>query len=102
MSRLAGRVVWDPKNTSRWLRRLTEVLPLIHGVDTSEAQLSEFFTYQQQAYTPPKWATNTAAWERAIEIFHGPTLETERCFVHRDFHPGNVLWRRGHVAGVVD
>jgi thiamine kinase-like enzyme len=22
--------------------------------------------------------------------------------VHRDFHPGNVLWRRGAVSGVVD
>ena len=22
--------------------------------------------------------------------------------VHRDFHPGNVLWRRGTVTGVVD
>jgi hypothetical protein len=22
--------------------------------------------------------------------------------VHRDFHPGNVLWRRGLVSGVVD
>jgi aminoglycoside phosphotransferase (APT) family kinase protein len=22
--------------------------------------------------------------------------------VHRDYHPGNVLWRRGTVSGVVD
>ena len=22
--------------------------------------------------------------------------------LHRDFHPGNVLWRRGTVSGVVD
>ena len=22
--------------------------------------------------------------------------------MHRDFHPGNVLWRRGMVTGVVD
>ena len=23
-------------------------------------------------------------------------------FIHRDFHPGNVLWSRGRVTGVVD
>jgi aminoglycoside phosphotransferase (APT) family kinase protein len=23
-------------------------------------------------------------------------------FIHRDFHPGNVLWARGRVSGVVD
>lgn len=33
---------------------------------------------------------------------HGPILEADRCFVHRDFHPGNVLWNRGRITGVVD
>lgn len=102
MARLDGKVVWDPKDTTRWLRGLARVLPLIHDVDTTDAHLGTFFTYQQQEYRPPKWATNPTAWERAIEIFHGPTLETDRSFVHRDFHPGNVLWRRGRVTGVVD
>ena len=23
-------------------------------------------------------------------------------FIHRDFHPGNVLWSRGRASGVVD
>jgi aminoglycoside/choline kinase family phosphotransferase len=26
----------------------------------------------------------------------------EECFIHRDFHPGNVLWSRGAVSGLVD
>ena len=26
----------------------------------------------------------------------------ERRFIHRDHHPGNVLWQRGAVSGVVD
>jgi len=35
-------------------------------------------------------------------VFHGPVLEPARCFIHRDYHPGNVLWKRSRVAGVVD
>ena len=26
----------------------------------------------------------------------------ERLFVHRDYHPGNVLWEAGRVSGIVD
>ena len=35
---------------------------------------------------------------------HGrlPSLSSERVFTHGDFHPGNVLWHRGRISGVVD
>ena len=41
-------------------------------------------------------------WERAIEVFHGPAPDIDRVFIHRDFYPGNVLWHRRQVSGVVD
>ena len=41
-------------------------------------------------------------WERAFEVFHGPIPAGEQVFIQRDFHPGNVLWKRGAVSGVVD
>lgn len=41
-------------------------------------------------------------WERGIEVFHEPAPKFGPAFIHRDFHPGNVLWRRGRVTGVVD
>lgn len=102
MTWLPGRVVWDPKGVARWLGRLADVLPAIHEGSIVDADLGAYANYAQVSYEPPAWATNPSAWERAIEIFHGPVLETGRCFVHRDFHPGNVLWQRGHVTGVVD
>lgn len=102
MTWLPGRVVWDPKSPMRWLTRLAEVLPVIHAGDTTTVGLGSYFNYEQDSYEPPGWASDPHVWERAIDIFHGPILETSRCFVHRDFHPGNVLWQRGRVSGVVD
>lgn len=102
MTWLPGRVVWDPKGLTRWLVRLADVLPAIHEGVIADADAGQYANYAQASYEPPAWATNRLVWERAIEIFHGPVLETERCFVHRDFHPGNVLWQRGRVSGVVD
>jgi hypothetical protein len=46
--------------------------------------------------------TKPSVWERAIEIFHGPILDDDRTFIHRDFYPGNVLWQRKMVSGLVD
>jgi thiamine kinase-like enzyme len=41
-------------------------------------------------------------WELAAEISRGPAPLLPEVLVHGDFHPGNVLWRRGKVSGVVD
>lgn len=101
MSHLPGQVVWDPRNTRSWLERLSEVLPAIHHAEPPSAA-DEYRNYQQDDYTPPAWAEDRRIWERAIELFLGSVLETDRCFIHRDFHPGNVLWVRGRVTGVVD
>ena len=41
-------------------------------------------------------------WERAIEVFLGDVPAHDVGFIHRDFHPGNVLWKTGRLTGVVD
>lgn len=52
---------------------------------------------------PPAFTQRPELWKRAIEIFKGPAPIGEgACFIHRDFHPGNVLWRRQRPSGVVD
>ena len=35
-------------------------------------------------------------------MFHGAVPANDHVFIHRDFYPGNVLWNRRHVSGVVD
>ena len=50
---------------------------------------------------PPGWARYPRVWERAVEISRDPA-PPPAVLLHRDFHPGNVLWRYGRVSGVVD
>ncbi len=102
MSHLPGRVDWSPKELERWLRRLAELLPTIHDALPEPGVIRPFRPYGQESYEPPPWAHRPAVWSRAIEIFRGPTPAAHDAFIHRDFHPGNVLWRRGRVTGVVD
>jgi aminoglycoside phosphotransferase (APT) family kinase protein len=103
MSRLPGRVEWWPADIDRWLRGLAGVLPHIHSSPPPPAGvLRRFAPYPQTSYRPPDWARYPAVWERAAEISQGPVPALPAVLLHRDFHPGNVLWRRGAVCGVVD
>lgn len=105
MSRLPGRVEWAPPDMERWLDRLAGLLPDIHDAPLPPAGLIRpYAPYRQESYEPPGWARWPSIWARAIEWFHRPTPDGAgpNVFIHRDFHPGNVLWRRGRVTGVVD
>ena len=103
MSRLPGRVDWWPSDTGRWLRRLAGVLPAIHAAPLPPAGLIGPFAGDLPAsYQPPPWARDPRIWERAADISRGPAPVLPQVLVHRDFHPGNVLWRQGTISGVVD
>jgi len=92
-----------PSDTGRWLRRLAEVLPAIHAAPLPPAgQIGPFTPDLPDSYQPPPWARYPRVWERAAAISREPAPVLHKVLVHRDFHPGNVLWRRGTVSGVVD
>lgn len=104
MSRLSGRVDWWPNDADRWLHGLAETLPHIHASPhpSRPSVIRPFAVYRQCSYQAPSWARHPAVWEQAVEIFHGPPPGEPVVLIHRDFHPGNVLWRYGKVSGVVD
>jgi aminoglycoside phosphotransferase (APT) family kinase protein len=94
MTRLPGELVWRPADVEAYLRRLTAVLPEIHATPAPPG-LPPYAPYPLTA-RPPR------GLERAFALFHGPQPSRERRFVHRDYHPGNVLWRRGAITSIVD
>lgn len=101
MTRVPGRLEWSPTDLEPWLHRLAAVLPTIHEAPIT-AGVQEFVPYEPPSWDPPAWLQDPRLWERALGVFHGPRLDPDRVFIHRDYHPGNVLWRRGRVSGVVD
>lgn len=102
MSVLPGRVIWHPGELEPWLWRLAEMLPMIHAVPVT-ADLSAWAPYEPATdLVPPPWSRHPRAWQRALEQYAGPTPPSDRVFLHRDYHPGNVLWSGGEVTGIVD
>ena len=103
MTRVPGRLDWTPTDIDRWLHDLASVLPALHATQvTASDRVQAFQPYAPPSWDPPPWLKQPALWDRAVEMFHQPPLDPDRVFIHRDYHPGNVLWRRGRVTGVVD
>jgi aminoglycoside phosphotransferase (APT) family kinase protein len=97
MTLLPGRAVGVPVPD-----RLAEVAAAIHDVDPDGFAHDYFPWCQAATSSPPAPSTRPWLWEAAIEIWTDRMPTYRPSFVHRDFHPGNVLWSRGRPTGVVD
>ena len=83
------------------LTDLAAVAVSIHAIDASAFPHQYAPWYAGAITDAPQGATEPALWLRALEIWHSRRPHTEHGFLHRDFHPGNVLWRR-RQAHIVD
>ncbi len=101
MSRLPGAMDWAPRDMEAFLRGLAALLPRIHATPTGP-DIPAYAPYPLEAWTPPAWTQRPAVWERAFARFEEPPPPSVPVLIHRDFHPGNVLWDGGAVTGVVD
>jgi aminoglycoside phosphotransferase (APT) family kinase protein len=102
MAALTGEMEWEPADRDAWLWRLAEMVSTIHRVSPS-SELIVWAPYPPEpGMVPPRWTKHRPAWEQALSAWTGPPPPSERVFVHRDFHPGNVLWTDGRITGVVD
>src|SRR6267378_4473671 len=103
MTRIAGHLDLKPRDIDSWLRRMAELLPPIHAVNTAGAFVPNWVLWDDlRQARPPEWTRKRKDWERLIEISRGPWPDYVPHFIHRDFQHYNVLWSRGRPTGVVD
>lgn len=103
MTRLEGHVILRPRSVGAWLRQLAALLATIHAMPIEPTALDRYRTYPLGPDPhPPRGSVNASAWREAIARVAGPPPEERACFIHRDFHPGNVLWEGSRPSAVVD
>ncbi len=99
---LCGEVVLKPVNWTEWIEGLARAAAQIHRVDAAGFRWKYRRYNDREALGVPRWSNQPEAWKKAIEAVQRPAPSYRECFVHRDYHPSNVLWTNGRVSGVVD
>ena len=80
-----------------------DVLERIHALPTASLAEWSYRAYHEGiTVTRPSWWRDAATWERVARLAGAPPDIAEPVVIHRDFHPGNLLWVEGRLGGVVD
>lgn len=102
MTRLDGTVELMPQNMQAWLGGLAETLVKIHEVKAEDLAYKYFAYNDVDSFDVPNWSSVPETWQKAIKMLKNPRPNDADCFLHRDYHPANILWENGKVSGVVD
>jgi aminoglycoside phosphotransferase (APT) family kinase protein len=97
MTRLPGRLRLDDPGI---VAPLAELLVRIHGV-RARARTYQSWASPERCVVPA-WAQSEDVWRRAFSAIDVDPPAYRGCFLHRDFHPGNVLFDGSAISGVVD
>lgn len=97
MTRIDGRAHGLPD-----VSQLAALAADLHRVPTAGFDHRYFPWCRDTSTRPPAGCRHPDRWNRALEMWRNHEPPYEPRFVHRDFHPGNVLWLRGQVSGLVD
>jgi aminoglycoside phosphotransferase (APT) family kinase protein len=108
MTYLEGRTVLDDEGLEARVPALARQLMTIHALQPAKRPRKYVTLTAADTVVTPKGA-DAAAWAAAINVIREPAPPYEGRFLHRDFHPGNVLFdvpparpAGARITGVVD
>jgi len=111
IERLPGRPLLTARNQAVWLGRMAEGLFTLHSLDTTKHDLSHVGVWLEAEVreklggpVEPRLARDALGmrlWETLRAQLAGVTW-LPPCLVHSDFWPGNTVWHRGRLSGIVD
>ncbi|MEV8448950.1 phosphotransferase family protein [Streptomyces parvus] len=108
MSLLPGALLLDDRGADDRADLLARQLVRIHRLPVAARQRPR--TYQAWASPErvvlPSASARPELWQRAVDVIRREPPAYRGCFLHRDFHPGNVLFSGTgddlRISGVVD
>jgi len=100
---LPGHVEWRPVELARYLRCTAEALVAFHAAGVAPEGLPDYAPYADRCrMASPPFTTRPGLWERVARELDRPRPDGRAVFIHRDWHPGNLLWDGERLTGVVD
>jgi Ser/Thr protein kinase RdoA (MazF antagonist) len=73
----------------------------LHAVGVSGLEFSFQTWVDPELFVVPPGG-DPALWTAGFAVWLAGEPKYEPVFIHRDYHPGNLVWHRGQISGVVD
>ncbi|MFC4617586.1 aminoglycoside phosphotransferase family protein [Camelliibacillus cellulosilyticus] len=104
MTHIQGDIDLSPNHFNEWLKELAGALFAIHQIPLPPNGFKwAFHRYNKpEDLHVPAWTKQPELWEKAIEFVRQPSPSYQDCYIHRDYHPVNVLWEDEKIVGIVD
>ena len=99
MTRVPGHTDLAPADPAGWLRQIAATAARIHDAPVAAPGYESW--HDPAAVTAPAGSARPALWRAARDVLRQARRPGRR-FIHHDFQPFNLLWRRGRLTGVVD
>jgi aminoglycoside phosphotransferase (APT) family kinase protein len=82
---------------------LAKIAVIIHGTPVDDDRRPRPYEFwAPDDLEVPSWTSRPKLWRRAIDIFNQDPPPSHQGLLHRDFHPGNILWEGDRITGVID
>ncbi|MEM7288486.1 MAG: aminoglycoside phosphotransferase family protein [Actinomycetota bacterium] len=85
-----------------WVAGLADELALISAAPMPHRPLPSWEPWFDLPLEAPTWASDPGLWRDMETVVSEPLPHDRLRFIHRDFHPLNVLWDGATVSGTVD
>ena len=102
MTFIEGQSDLRPTNFSNWINALANELAAIHQHTALDFGWQYRSWVDQAALAKVSGANIPEIWEQAIDLWRRSKPIIQPVFIHRDYHPLNVLWQNNRISGVVD
>jgi len=104
MTRLSGRADLQPRNIDGFLEQLAQALANLHRLPTSGSDFLPRHTDRVESAIERRAQREdpleSTVWQRVHALW--PTVARDTRVIHGDFWPGNTVWYRTRLSGVVD
>ncbi len=107
---IEGKQVSRPEDVRSWATDIARMLIRVHDASPSSEDRSHIYDGRWMGlyFLRDNWPDTMARHPLAAPIFEAvqelrASLRRVRpVFLHMDYWPGNILWRRGRISGLVD
>lgn len=103
MTELPGNVRLDLEDFPLSFEQLASTL---HEIHQTAIPITFNWTYASyidvEKVKVPSWSNEQNSWSVAIDFVSSHSAHFDPVFIHRDYHPTNILWEGNKLSGVVD